>query len=296
METQSRIGEFPAPHAQTSLFSAGLMLILNVWRVRDTGHALAEERRDIDAVFTCIKVLKTYEDRWHAAGRYCDILMALISVGKSSPESPPATRSKRHCSAIEGEMDIPYNEGNPTSVWMQASKATTSSAGESSSSNHGADSAHVPFAAYGSDLSGTFARLNKLEFDQAMSSYSRDPASSGSSAPLLSQDTLFSQMFTTGNPAALYDSPVWPADGSAPGIQPSLPSAYFPTQESELYLGSDSVVDNQGSAALWTGMPMGYDIDDWERYLLDMDVPSSSQQCSDSLQNSDIFSFDSIVQ
>ena len=159
-----------------------------------------------------------------------DILMALISVGKSSPESAPATRSKRHCSAIEGEMDIPYNEGNPTSVWMQALKATTSSAGESSSFNHGADSAHVPFGAYGSDLSGTFARLNKLEFDQAMSSYNRDQASS-SSAPLLSQDTLFSQLFTTGNPATLYDSPVWPTDGSAPSIQPPLPSACFPTRK-----------------------------------------------------------------
>ncbi|KAJ2927989.1 hypothetical protein H1R20_g9099, partial [Candolleomyces eurysporus] len=70
VERQSRDGKFTAPHAQPALFTAGLMLILNVWRARDTGHALASERRDIDAVFTCIKVIKSYEDRWHVAGRY----------------------------------------------------------------------------------------------------------------------------------------------------------------------------------------------------------------------------------
>ncbi|KAJ2915987.1 hypothetical protein MD484_g4430, partial [Candolleomyces efflorescens] len=89
-------------------FMSGVMLILNVWRSRNSGIRLVDEEREMKAVMTCIDVLKQHEARWHAAGRFRDILATLASAGlPPQPTSPPRAKRPRN---EEPETDYPNQE------------------------------------------------------------------------------------------------------------------------------------------------------------------------------------------
>jgi hypothetical protein len=193
--------------------------------------------------------------------------MALVSVGKLSPEAAPATHPKRHCNAVERERgdDLPSvsthrsqaaassetdsNSFTYTYSDFSVGRDLSSTSGSSStfrrSPQFGLDQGDAcsvqPFDPYvPMDLSGTFARLNRQQFDQATNSHSRYEATSR--APLQtdppvnpnppyssSQDIFFNQIFETGNPTVSSNS-VWPVGGSAPSAQPPSLPTYFPTR------------------------------------------------------------------
>jgi hypothetical protein len=49
------------------------MLLLSIWRGRRSGFALMDEDKELKAVFGVINVLKTYENKWHLAGRFWSV-------------------------------------------------------------------------------------------------------------------------------------------------------------------------------------------------------------------------------
>jgi len=53
-----------------TVFNSGLVLLLGIWRGRITGIKLMDEEKELAAVHSCINVLKSYENRWHLAGRF----------------------------------------------------------------------------------------------------------------------------------------------------------------------------------------------------------------------------------
>ncbi|TEB23521.1 hypothetical protein FA13DRAFT_1778290 [Coprinellus micaceus] len=109
METQANKSYVPIPQIQLALFSSGLMLLLSIWRGRRSGFALMDEDKELKAVFGVINVLKTYENKWHLAGRFCDLLLALSSVGglRLAPPSTTKATSKRSRHALEDEERHP---------------------------------------------------------------------------------------------------------------------------------------------------------------------------------------------
>lgn len=54
---------------QGVLFKAGLIVMLSIWRAKQTGVPLNEEK-EMETIYRCVRVLKRLERRWHAAGRF----------------------------------------------------------------------------------------------------------------------------------------------------------------------------------------------------------------------------------
>ncbi|KAJ2915983.1 hypothetical protein MD484_g4431, partial [Candolleomyces efflorescens] len=305
MAVQSRKGQVLAPHAQTSVFTAGLMLLLNFWRARHTGVALADEIRDMDAIFTSIKVLQTYESRWHSAGRFCDILMALVSMGMLPME--PTYRAKRRRSAEDDGSELedsdsqqycspgPQNDGPSThtnvnvnvNMNVNASPQTNPPASASPSlspptTNKSVTTPDLPLDTFvfdTPDLAGSFSQqlhgaqkghgaIWNEQLEQLQSLY----GTAGFGAePIAGQTNLGVGVGVPTSSSAFF--------GQLAGAPPQVSANSWPTAQAlstALEQNTDSLLSSQ-DAALWTGVPSGYDMNDWGRYLSNVQAFSENQ-------------------
>ncbi|KAJ7657154.1 fungal-specific transcription factor domain-containing protein [Mycena polygramma] len=64
-----------------TVFTSGLILLLNVWSGKRTG-LLSDTRREMVNVHKCMEVISFCESRWQTAGTLWDILAELASVGQ----------------------------------------------------------------------------------------------------------------------------------------------------------------------------------------------------------------------
>ncbi|KAJ2935650.1 hypothetical protein H1R20_g1444, partial [Candolleomyces eurysporus] len=183
METQSKKGHRFAPQIMKALATSALMLILNICGSRRTGFPVIDETKEIGLVHTCINVLSTFEDRWHSAGRYRDILIALTSTGGLQPKtSSPNTSRRRSHRALECECDA-----EPTAARQQRSfppvtaastAPKTSSAdrpdSQGSSQTHGNTGASVEKQAPAPNISAQFESARPDALLDAIPLYSSD--------------------------------------------------------------------------------------------------------------------------
>ncbi|KAI0649560.1 fungal-specific transcription factor domain-containing protein [Trametes meyenii] len=80
---------------QMSLFTAGIVLLLNIWGGKRSGLS-TDPAKEMADVHKCMKMLKMLEAHWHTAGRLWDILYELASVGDLPlPQASPAPSNKR---------------------------------------------------------------------------------------------------------------------------------------------------------------------------------------------------------
>ncbi|EPQ52470.1 hypothetical protein GLOTRDRAFT_117339 [Gloeophyllum trabeum ATCC 11539] len=85
----------PLPQLLMPVFSAGLVLLLNIWGGKRSGLS-TDPAKEMAEVHKCMHVLKACEPRWHSAGRLWDILCDLASVGDLPlPQPSPAPGGKR---------------------------------------------------------------------------------------------------------------------------------------------------------------------------------------------------------
>lgn len=106
------------PSMQMPSFTAGIVLLLNIWGGKRSGLATdpAKEMRD---VHKCMDFLKICEKRWHIAGRLWDILYEFTSVGELPPPQPsPSGGVKR---------DRDSDTGSPCSTQASFSPSSTQS-------------------------------------------------------------------------------------------------------------------------------------------------------------------------
>ncbi|KAF8070054.1 fungal-specific transcription factor domain-containing protein [Lyophyllum atratum] len=75
--------ELLLPTLQATVFTAAVVLLLNIWSGKRSGFA-PYPQREIDDVQRCLKLLKACERRWCSSGRYRDILKDLASAGDLS--------------------------------------------------------------------------------------------------------------------------------------------------------------------------------------------------------------------
>ncbi|KAJ7118356.1 fungal-specific transcription factor domain-containing protein [Mycena epipterygia] len=75
-----RKGNEPVNFIMSDVFSAALVLLLNVWSGKRTGLA-PDSSPDLENVHKCMEVLRLCEDRWPNAGMLWDVLAELASVG-----------------------------------------------------------------------------------------------------------------------------------------------------------------------------------------------------------------------
>ncbi|KAJ7267632.1 fungal-specific transcription factor domain-containing protein [Mycena haematopus] len=86
MDVQARRSLVAHPQVVSALMDSAVVILLNVWGAGRTGMSV-DPQRAINDVQKCIRVLKMYELRWQAAGRYCDLL---FTVGNQLINNPPA--------------------------------------------------------------------------------------------------------------------------------------------------------------------------------------------------------------
>ncbi|KAH9847217.1 fungal-specific transcription factor domain-containing protein [Lenzites betulinus] len=108
LDLQYRRAGGPTYFNQMSLFTAGIVLLLNIWGGKRSGLA-TDPAKEMADVHKCMKMLKMLEAHWHTAGRLWDILYELASVGDLPlPQASPAPNHKR-----ERDSDSPMSSTGP---------------------------------------------------------------------------------------------------------------------------------------------------------------------------------------
>ncbi|OCH86476.1 hypothetical protein OBBRIDRAFT_737959 [Obba rivulosa] len=114
-----RAGGIPMHQNQMALFTAGIVLLLNIWGGKRSGQA-TDASKEMADVHKCMKMLKAMEPRWYTAGRLWDILYELASVGDLPlPQPSPPNQNKR-----ERDADSPISAGSPASPAASSSTAS----------------------------------------------------------------------------------------------------------------------------------------------------------------------------
>ncbi|KAF7347109.1 Fungal-trans domain-containing protein [Mycena venus] len=92
-----------------ALFDAAVVLLVNVWAVvgggkpqtpEDFAHATAD-------VQNCVRVLRLYERRWRGAGRNCDIIAAMLNIGRYTSQSHSLKRMREEEEVMPAPLETP---------------------------------------------------------------------------------------------------------------------------------------------------------------------------------------------
>ncbi|KAJ6570907.1 fungal-specific transcription factor domain-containing protein [Mycena vulgaris] len=96
IQTRRGRGLLHLPQVMTMLFDCAVVLLINVWAVVGGRNARTEERynRATADVANCARVLRLYERRWRVAGRKCDIISAMLNIGKYTSDAPSLKRPR----------------------------------------------------------------------------------------------------------------------------------------------------------------------------------------------------------
>ncbi|KAJ7836530.1 fungal-specific transcription factor domain-containing protein [Mycena leptocephala] len=80
---RQRAGDKPLPLSQLAVFTAAVVLLMNIWAGKRSGLSLSTDSgQEMAEVHRCMQVLRGCETRWQSAGRLWDILFELASVGQ----------------------------------------------------------------------------------------------------------------------------------------------------------------------------------------------------------------------
>ncbi|KAF9040397.1 hypothetical protein BDZ89DRAFT_1060488 [Hymenopellis radicata] len=93
-------GMRPAFVVQIMIFYSAIVLVINIWRNKRSGTQKQVEK-DLENVQHCLNILKMHESRWQIAGRYADMIRALLAdldtlpLGRSTQSSPSSLKRTR---------------------------------------------------------------------------------------------------------------------------------------------------------------------------------------------------------
>jgi len=104
----------PLPHNLMSLFTSGIVLLLNIWGGTRSGLS-TDPAKEMADVHKCMKILKVLEPRWHLAGRFWDILRELSCVGDLPlpQNTPPSYKRDRDSDSPKSATSNLENPATP---------------------------------------------------------------------------------------------------------------------------------------------------------------------------------------
>ncbi|KAJ7451669.1 fungal-specific transcription factor domain-containing protein [Mycena latifolia] len=94
VQTRRGLGLLHHPQVMSVLFDCAVVLLINVWAVVGKSRTTERYNRATADVQNCVRVLRLYERRWRVAGRKCDIISALLNIGKYTSDGPSLKRPK----------------------------------------------------------------------------------------------------------------------------------------------------------------------------------------------------------
>jgi len=109
LESFSKWSALPFVSLQISAFISAVILLLNIWSGKRSGHA-PNPHREMQGVQRCMEILKVSERSWASAGRYGDVLRQLAYAGDLSildnGQCQDMPRKKRPREADNDSSDI----------------------------------------------------------------------------------------------------------------------------------------------------------------------------------------------
>ncbi|KAJ7447164.1 fungal-specific transcription factor domain-containing protein [Mycena latifolia] len=94
VQTRRSCGLLLHPQITTILFDSAVVLLINVWAVVGKSRTTERYNRATADVQNCVHVLRLYERRWRIAGRQCDIISAMLNIGRYTSDGPSLKRPR----------------------------------------------------------------------------------------------------------------------------------------------------------------------------------------------------------
>ncbi|KAG2014304.1 nuclear protein [Coprinopsis cinerea AmutBmut pab1-1] len=283
MELHSQRGFLALPQVQATIFKSGLILMLSIWRAKQAGIPL-DEQKEMESVYRCARLLAMFERRWHPAGRFSDVLRALAAVSNLPlPESSIDSGAPAWWSASPSASATQDPQPSPPSSQPATSEIGCSLTGV------------FNFPVYSSELSVGPV----FESFQLPSAAGTPPSSAGVSSAVSSAggqpfdfEAMFAQSFAAaagGGPAPVnndWDSFMSSNGGNLLGAMspqsggPQVPQAgpSNPSANEILVANGTSPIPNffpQGigldNMTIWAGVPTSLDWTDWSNYIANVD-------------------------
>ncbi|KAJ6591569.1 fungal-specific transcription factor domain-containing protein, partial [Mycena vulgaris] len=93
---RQRAGDMPLPLTQMAVFTAGIVLLLNIWGGERSSAGLSTDSgREMADVHRCMQALRGCERRWQSAGKLWDILYELANAGQLPLPASTNMKNKR---------------------------------------------------------------------------------------------------------------------------------------------------------------------------------------------------------
>ncbi|KAJ6580392.1 fungal-specific transcription factor domain-containing protein [Mycena vulgaris] len=221
-----RKGTEPVNFNMSGAFSAGLVLLINVW----SGKLTPEPTRDLASVHKCMEVLRLCEDRWPNAGILWDILSELASVRRLP---------------IQRRSDPPY--GNEYYGQQQPNRVMVGNAGNMSQATSAEDTPSSSMLANAPSMQHTYeAPLHLLPHE-----YSNVAGAGLEPVKNMPIDPNAFQSNTWLTPEEVVSQ-----------LDPAASSQAGPEMDDDV----TGLIDTE-MISMWMNAPMGFEADDWGRYL-----------------------------
>ncbi|KAJ6475995.1 fungal-specific transcription factor domain-containing protein [Mycena vitilis] len=272
----------PVPVLISSVFTSGVILLLNVWSGKRTGLP-PHLNSAITEVHKCMKAIRVCEKRWQTAGLYYDLLSELATIGQvplpKEPSRPaPSTNNTQSQKRAREEDDVgrygavmpvqhpPYDntfQPAPSTVPPESQSQTAQSLSPPANDTGWmfGVSAALGLPMYGGDL----GRLPVFHQSQNTDLISQPAASASCWQSLGFPDftvPVAAGADTTDSMANAFNT--FGADGLGVfgGAESNGNSSGFAP-------GQGAGADGMGSdtMAMWANAPMGFEVDDWGTYF-----------------------------
>ncbi|KAJ6522875.1 fungal-specific transcription factor domain-containing protein [Mycena capillaripes] len=246
-----RKGSVPVVINLPAVFTAGIILLLNVWSGKRTG-LVTDPNREMANVHKCMEVMRLCEHRWQMGGASWDIMAELASVGQLPlPNFNGSSQNHQH-SAVNGNV-IP-STCQPHGVCPHCGTAST--AVENTS--------HILQGARG-----------------------LHPTSNAPSAPVPQPSSSFAGGVGgdagTFGPAPMEPSAFAPTPAPEKWFPPEDPHAQYRTNPAQASRELEDIMHliDSDTMAMWTNAPMGLDrVDDWGNYFSNFSELTQGQQAA----------------
>ncbi|KIK60189.1 hypothetical protein GYMLUDRAFT_614489 [Collybiopsis luxurians FD-317 M1] len=236
---------------------------MNLWRSLRSSVASLDPNREMDYVRRCMDMLGMYEKRLQCAGRLCDLLNSIISVGQLPPLPlhRPSKRSRDSAKLDLSPIDRQEQEGTdlPSRQQQQRVRIRMSSPEVGRSQSHSqSHSARPESTLKPSHAPGAGAGLrDRIDLTPAALSGDHPMPSAHPQHPAREQQTLLPQLYINPNPnlnssniTSSSSSLLWDpgtGNGSEPvpalgGVGPPVSDNQTPTQSRLGELGAGDVV------------------------------------------------------
>ncbi|KAJ7673839.1 fungal-specific transcription factor domain-containing protein [Mycena polygramma] len=253
VDIQRRIkGSVPVVINLPAVFTAGIILLLNVWSGKRTG-LVSDPNREMANVHKCMEVMRLCEHRWQISGMLWDILAELASAGQLPLPNVPLS-----CNDCEHDQN-----GNVVCNGAPATYPPLARGVRYPRCGHGGmtpeDAARIMQGSRG--LRQTFDR--PIHDPHFRAPYVAVPPQAVSFAGGVGGDS------RTFGPAPMEPSAFAPTPAPETWFPPEDPYAHTYTDPSQASreLGDMMNLIDTDTIAMWTAAPMGLEVDDWGNYF-----------------------------